>query len=71
MIFLRECEVDDSIYRAKIKEQLPPDTDDDNEWQYFVDIGDGTQTEVMGYNQLINHLEKEAKCDMTKEWNNE
>jgi len=71
MTFLRDRETDGSIHRARIKERLPPDKDDDGEWQYIVELGDGTRTDVMGYNHLVTHLEKEIERDLTKEWNDE
>ena len=85
LTYLQEREVDGSVHRAKVVEQVTSEDDYDkdegldengepanDEWRkYRVQFGDGTREEILTYNQILNHLEKQHARDVKRELDGE
>jgi len=65
--FLRERDVDGSIHWAVIVERIFDDiAEDEAEYQYLVKFGDGSRTDIMTYNDIIQHLNKQNSSEYQK-----
>jgi hypothetical protein len=57
---LSKRDVDGSIHCATIVTRIFDNiAEDESEYQYLVKFGDGSRTDVMTYNDLIHHLNKQ------------
>ena len=65
MTFLREREVDGSIYLAEVMKRLEKD-DADCE-QFLVSLGDGKRQEVLEYHALLEILRKQASDELEQD----
>ena len=64
MSFLRDRDVDGTIHRAEVIEQLPlDDVEDEDSIQYVVKLGGGAREDVMTYGQIVNALTKQYERD--------
>ena len=78
LTYLREREVDGSVQHTKIVEVTDNfDIDENGEplkdgWrQYHVSLGDGSREDIITYDQILAHLEKQHQDDIKRKLHDE